>query len=321
MQVTDTESFIKKSREVHSGKYDYSLVEYTKGKGYVIIICPHHGPYSQRACNHTAGRGCRKCKSASTGDRCRQSLADVLSDFKNTHGNRYDYSLVTDFRRRNIVEIICRQHGVFQQDSSMHKSGQGCKKCALISSGRKKRKTIDELKNAINKFHGEKYQYDFTGFAGSNSSIKIYCENHGWFNQVAHYHMIGRGCDKCAREASRPPNYSDGFFNDEDNRLLPATFYHVEITHIESGKIFHKVGISRKKNWRSRFSGLKKMGFTMKPISITKSTAYECWELESLVLSELNDSGMLYKCHYLKDTYIAGWTECFYPKPWYNTNI
>ena len=321
MQVTDTASFIKKAREVHGDKYDYSLVEYTKGRNYVDIICPRHGIYTQRACNHTAGRGCRECKSEFVGDKCRQSLDDVLSDFRKTHGNRYDYSLVTDFRRRNTVKIICRQHGVFSQDSSMHKSGQGCKKCALISNGRKRRKTIDELLSAIKEHHGEKYKYDLTGFKGGKSKISIYCENHGWFKQEASMHMIGRGCDKCAREASRPPNYSDGFFDDMCNRVIPATFYYVEFEHIESGRKFHKFGISRKKHWKQRFNGLKKMGFRMNPIKTMKATAYECWELEQLVMSELEDSGRLYKCHYLKGTYIGGWTECIWPREWYNTVI
>lgn len=34
------EDFVRKSNEVHNGKYDYSLSEYTSGHAKVRIICP-----------------------------------------------------------------------------------------------------------------------------------------------------------------------------------------------------------------------------------------------------------------------------------------
>lgn len=57
------EEFIKKAKEIHGNKYDYSKVEY---KGYdteVCIICPIHGEFWQTPDSHLQGSNCRMCSS------------------------------------------------------------------------------------------------------------------------------------------------------------------------------------------------------------------------------------------------------------------
>lgn len=56
--------FIRQAKTSHGDKYDYSKVqlEYTKDK--VIIICPIHGEFTQRASTHLQGSGCPKCANA-----------------------------------------------------------------------------------------------------------------------------------------------------------------------------------------------------------------------------------------------------------------
>ena len=61
MAKLTTEEFIKKAREVHGDRYDYSKVEYVNNQTKVCIICKKHGEFWQRASNHIAGRGCTKC--------------------------------------------------------------------------------------------------------------------------------------------------------------------------------------------------------------------------------------------------------------------
>ena len=48
MAKLTTEEFIKKTREVHGDKYDYSKVEYVSYRSKVCIICPKHGEFWQR---------------------------------------------------------------------------------------------------------------------------------------------------------------------------------------------------------------------------------------------------------------------------------
>lgn len=60
----DTETFIKRAREVHKDRYDYSRVNYIKSKTPVEIICFNHGIFHQTPEAHLGGSGCKFCKSS-----------------------------------------------------------------------------------------------------------------------------------------------------------------------------------------------------------------------------------------------------------------
>ena len=56
-----TIDFIKRAKQVHGDKYDYSKVEYKGNTEKVCIICPEHGEFWQNAGSHMKGTGCPKC--------------------------------------------------------------------------------------------------------------------------------------------------------------------------------------------------------------------------------------------------------------------
>ncbi len=55
------EIFIKRSKKVHSNKYDYSKVECKGTDDKVCIICPEHGEFWQSPHSHMTGVGCPAC--------------------------------------------------------------------------------------------------------------------------------------------------------------------------------------------------------------------------------------------------------------------
>lgn len=57
----NTEIFIELAKQIHGSKYDYSKVSYKNANTNVLIICPIHGPFEQRANGHLNGKGCYKC--------------------------------------------------------------------------------------------------------------------------------------------------------------------------------------------------------------------------------------------------------------------
>lgn len=57
-----TEEFIKRAKEIHGDKYDYSKVIYVNCDREVNIICPIHGGFSQTPYNHLHSSGCPYCK-------------------------------------------------------------------------------------------------------------------------------------------------------------------------------------------------------------------------------------------------------------------
>jgi very-short-patch-repair endonuclease/rubrerythrin len=61
-RTDDNEKFIEKARKVHGDKYNYSLVDYKRSKIKVDIICPVHGIFPQKPCDHlNARQGCPIC--------------------------------------------------------------------------------------------------------------------------------------------------------------------------------------------------------------------------------------------------------------------
>lgn len=61
MAKLTTEEFIKKAREVHGDRYDYSKVEYVNSTTKVCIICKEHGVFEQSPQKHLLGQGCPNC--------------------------------------------------------------------------------------------------------------------------------------------------------------------------------------------------------------------------------------------------------------------
>ena len=54
---------------------------------------------------------------------------DFIKSCIERHGDRYDYSLVEYKNISSKVSIICKEHGIFIQNSKNHRDGQGCPKC------------------------------------------------------------------------------------------------------------------------------------------------------------------------------------------------
>lgn len=54
---------------------------------------------------------------------------DYITSCNEVHSNRYEYSLVEYNGLDKKIEIICKEHGIFEQISKNHRDGQGCPKC------------------------------------------------------------------------------------------------------------------------------------------------------------------------------------------------
>jgi protein-arginine kinase activator protein McsA len=61
-KIWTTEYFIRKSKETHNDKFDYSEVKYTTQRDKIILTCNScNNRFSQRANSHLQGSGCRNC--------------------------------------------------------------------------------------------------------------------------------------------------------------------------------------------------------------------------------------------------------------------
>lgn len=127
--VSKTYDFIKKCNEIHLNKYDYSLVTYNGINKNIDIICKIHGIFKQKPYLHLRKRGCRKCNNDSSSKRRRLTKEEFIKKANLKHNNLYDYSLLEYNNSRSKVKIVCKNHGIFIQNSNSHLIGTGCPSC------------------------------------------------------------------------------------------------------------------------------------------------------------------------------------------------
>ena len=66
LNLSNTDEFIIKAKEIHGDKYDYSKIEYIGSDKNVKIICQVHGLFEQRPATHLRGSGCNTCSNGFT---------------------------------------------------------------------------------------------------------------------------------------------------------------------------------------------------------------------------------------------------------------
>ena len=130
------EDFTSRANRMHSFKFDYSKVIYSGSHGMVIINCPTHGDFAQKAYSHLSGIGCSACGNDASSIKRRNSLMEFIIKSRKIHGDYYSYTKAQYVTSKTKICITCPTHGDFQQIPNGHLCGKGCPKCKL-SNGEK----------------------------------------------------------------------------------------------------------------------------------------------------------------------------------------
>ena len=198
-QKLTTEEFIKRAKEIHGDKYDYSKVEYINNKTKVCIICKKHDEFLQIPREHLKGRGCFKCGIEKIHITQKLNLDEFIKRANEVHGvGTYDYSKVKYINSQTKIEIICPKHGSFWQTPNAHLQGCTCLKCHGNFN-----LTSEEFIEKVRKIHNNKYDYSKVKYINLRTKIEIICPKHKSFNQLPYLHLNGYGCPKCAREYTK----------------------------------------------------------------------------------------------------------------------
>jgi very-short-patch-repair endonuclease/ribosomal protein L40E len=195
------EEFLKRSKNSHGDKYDYSNVEYNNQYDPVVIKCPIHGEFKQIPKSHMIGKGCRKCAYDNSREKYsgvekinRLNKELIIKRLQNIH-KQYDYNKCEIEGKRDkaiINNIICPIHGEFSKRLSNHLySKQGCNKC-----GSNKSNLGDFIKKS-NIIHQSKYDYSKSEYIKGHKKTAIICKKHGEFYQTPQKHLSGQGCPIC----------------------------------------------------------------------------------------------------------------------------
>lgn len=117
---SNTDEFIKKVREIHGYRYDYSLVDYQNATKKVKIICDKHGIFEMSPRAHYCGEGCPKCAlEESKSPICGIGINDYEGQVKKNCVHLKSYALWRAMIDRCYNNITLKKH----------KSYMGCSVC------------------------------------------------------------------------------------------------------------------------------------------------------------------------------------------------
>lgn len=162
------EFFIKKAKDKWGDKYDYSLVDYKNCKEKVKIKLRETGfVYEQTPYQHLISAPEKRSIQGTT--------FDFIERSNRIHKFKYDYSKTEYTFSNEKVNIICPEHGEFEQVANSHLMGMGCKKCSDKYRDRyyqPKYSTDEFIMDARLKW-GDKYDYSLTKYKNARTKIKI----------------------------------------------------------------------------------------------------------------------------------------------------
>lgn len=200
---------IRRFREKHGDRYDYSKFVYvtlrTKGE----IVCRSHGSFWQTYGNHYFKTShCPKCAHEKSTQKQRETqrpppnklnLDVALSRMRAAHGDRYDYSGFEFINTVTPGKIRCSKHGDFWMSLNSHvKSKDGCPACANDRLHTERVLSFDEVVRRAREVHGHAYEYLSNGYVNTYTPLMIVCSKHGAFRQLYDTHVKQMsGCPRC----------------------------------------------------------------------------------------------------------------------------
>lgn len=208
---TSQEEYITKAKATHGDYYDYSEAEFTGVVNPITIICPEHGRFTQKAYQHLEN-GCKKCghvKAKASRRETRNKVDNLYALFDkneiiekaiNVHGDRFDYSLLEDgIQVLDVIKIICKDHGVFNQTVRDHLKGVKCKRCSSHENSLINKVTPEEFFERAAWRHNDKFDYSKTKFDGMTKRITVTCPEHGDLHLKAVQHLY-YDCLECSNK-------------------------------------------------------------------------------------------------------------------------
>jgi len=161
--------------------------------------------------------------------------------------------------------------------------GVNCAKCAHIKQGTKKsEKSKITFINRAKLKHNNKYDYSLFTYTKAIIKSIIICPIHGKFEQNAHNHLSGKGCNKCAIILRKPYYKNNSYYNAtiaKRNKKKwekePAYLYLIRC--FNKNENFYKIGVCKESNKKKRFQSLK---YLHEKIVMNKMSLYSAIMLE-----------------------------------------
>jgi len=101
---------------------------------------------------------------------------EFIERAKKIHGDKYSYDKVKYHSSQSKIEIICHQHGVFEQTPNNHLNGKGCLRCGAETISTIRRSNSEDFIAKARLKHGDKFDYSFVSYYRNKDKVKIICK-------------------------------------------------------------------------------------------------------------------------------------------------
>ncbi len=230
---------------------------------------------------------------------------EFIEKARNTHGDRYDYSKVSNPKSADKIDIVCKEHGEFKQEANAHYSkGQGCPECGklkMVAAQKSKYSTTWFVEKSI-EVHGNKYDYSLVNYIKNTVPVVIKCPTHGEFTQEPRSHLVGCGCAECAKANNNYWSYSGWVKAGEESNYFDGFKVYV-VRCFNDTEEFYKIGKTYNPVWL-RFSR-GQLPYSYEVLTTIEGSGDFVCNLEQELLN------MNYKYKYTPTLEFAGSQECF----------
>lgn len=203
-----TQEFIAKAKHRYGNKFTFEKTEYVNMRSMVVVTCDIHGDIevNPQSFLNKSKTGCRKCGfKAISESKNKYSKSEIIEEFKNIHGDEFDYSDADYKSMSDKIKITHKKCGrLFTQLPSSHLK-YGCMACSAKERGAEVvKKSKHYFVSLARSIHGDKYDYDLSGFSKMNSKIDVFCRVHKiHFYPTAANHTHSKnptGCPMCGAQ-------------------------------------------------------------------------------------------------------------------------
>lgn len=125
-------------------------------------------------------------------------IEDVLSEFRNLYGDRFDYSEFSYLGQHRHSTIICKEHGAFLATFHTHRRDNGaCPGCRYDS---RRDSFVSRLRNAF----GDRFSFEKMSYVDSDTPVVLTCAHGDFLVTPSNIAKTGNaGCRFCIGEIKR----------------------------------------------------------------------------------------------------------------------
>lgn len=166
----------------------------------------------------------------------KKTLNEVITSFKDKHGDKFDYAFVKYVNIDTNVDIVCRACSMlFSQTPYKHINAKNaCPNCRSVAQSVAMTQDLESFKEKVFKRFGDVYDYTDSVYIGCKDYITVKCKTcDETLTSSPNNHLHRVNSCPCQQTAAM------GF-----QEYLPAMLYYIKVVY--KGNTAYKIGITNK---------------------------------------------------------------------------